>query len=334
MTGSNFTYNTLGAGGDNIGQVKVISEVPVRYYYLKDHLGSIKVTVDANGNVVGYDDYYPYGMQMTGRSLIPSSSEDSRFKFTGKELDASDGLVYFGKRYYDPWKAGWDQVDPMQDKFAGWSSYNYTLDNPLRFLDSKGLNPSDFYDEEGDHKHVDDKDKNAYLVSKDKFDKVDDKNAESTKKDKGTTNLGSNDNLVALSNVIFNEARGENNATQIAIAFTVINRSGISGKSLESEVYKPGQFSGIQRLSDQTLDNVTSNNRADLVKSYNSAFDAIIMNLKGINPIGNNVTHFFSPSSNYEYPKWGDPDKEVHLPAPYNAGNFIYWKNITPYVRK
>ncbi len=77
---SNLTYNILGAGGDNIGQVKVVSESPTRYYYLKDHLGSIRMTVDANGNVVGYDDYYPYGEVMTGRSLTPSG-EDARYKF-------------------------------------------------------------------------------------------------------------------------------------------------------------------------------------------------------------------------------------------------------------
>ena len=72
----NLTYNIPGAGGDNIGQVKVVGANPTRYYYLKDHLGSIKMTVDATERVQGYNDYYPYGMQMTGKSLIPSSIED------------------------------------------------------------------------------------------------------------------------------------------------------------------------------------------------------------------------------------------------------------------
>ena len=35
---SNVTYNILGAGGDNIGQLRVINSNPARYYYLKDHL--------------------------------------------------------------------------------------------------------------------------------------------------------------------------------------------------------------------------------------------------------------------------------------------------------
>jgi RHS repeat-associated protein len=133
---SNVTYNILGAGGDNIGQLRVINSNPARYYYLKDHLGSIKMTVDATGTVQGYDDYYPYGMQMTGRSM--TSSEDGRYKFTGKERDASDGLDYFGKRYYDSWKAGWDQTDPMKDKYQWLSPYNYCQNNPLRNIDPDG----------------------------------------------------------------------------------------------------------------------------------------------------------------------------------------------------
>ena len=40
-------------------------EVSGRYYYLKDHLGSIRMTVDGTGTVVGYDDYYPYGLTMS-----------------------------------------------------------------------------------------------------------------------------------------------------------------------------------------------------------------------------------------------------------------------------
>jgi hypothetical protein len=47
---SNMVYNILGAGGDNIGQVKVAKKTTKRYYYLKDHLGSIKMTVDTTGN--------------------------------------------------------------------------------------------------------------------------------------------------------------------------------------------------------------------------------------------------------------------------------------------
>ena len=94
------------------------------------------MTVDISGNVVGYDDYYPYGMQMTGRSY--TSSADQRYKFTEKELDASDGLYYFGKRYYDPFREQWLQVDPMLEKYPSTSPYDYVLSNPIRLVDPDG----------------------------------------------------------------------------------------------------------------------------------------------------------------------------------------------------
>jgi len=141
---SNLTYNILGAGGDNIGQVKVVNNsVTGRYYYLKDHLGSIRVTVDANGNRVGWNDYYPYGMLMSGRT--GTNSEDHRYKFTGKERDDETGLDYFGARYYDSWQGRWLQVDPLAEKYPGWSPYNYSIDDPLRFIDPDGKGFKEFW---------------------------------------------------------------------------------------------------------------------------------------------------------------------------------------------
>ena len=108
----------------------------MRYYYLKDHLGSIRMTVDASGNPAGWDDYYPYGMQMTGRSY--TSSADQRYKFIGKERDASTGLDYFGARYYDSFRGQWLEVDPLYSKYPGTSPYDYVLSNPIRLVDPDG----------------------------------------------------------------------------------------------------------------------------------------------------------------------------------------------------
>ncbi len=94
------------------------------------------MTVDASGNPVGWDDYYPYGMQMTGRSY--TSSADQRYKFTGKERDASTGLDYFGARYYDSWRGQWGQVDPMVDENSNISGYSYCANNPIALIDLDG----------------------------------------------------------------------------------------------------------------------------------------------------------------------------------------------------
>jgi len=73
---------------------------------------------------------------------------DDKYKFTGKERDVETGYDYFGARYYDSRIGRWLQVDPPADKYPEVSCYNYTLDNPLKFIDPNGLaaagaNPTD-----------------------------------------------------------------------------------------------------------------------------------------------------------------------------------------------
>jgi len=56
-----------------------------RFYYLKDHLGNIKVTVDQGGNVASYEDFDPYGMGPRGGVEIERI--DTRFELSTKERD-------------------------------------------------------------------------------------------------------------------------------------------------------------------------------------------------------------------------------------------------------
>ncbi|HKI45094.1 MAG TPA: RHS repeat-associated core domain-containing protein, partial [Balneolales bacterium] len=139
---SKITYNIQ--ANDNIGQIQRSGvNTLARYYYLKDQVGSIKMTVNASGNVVGYDDYFPYGSIMPIRSHV--SSEFDRYKFTGKYRDGETGYDYFGARYYDSWLGGFLSVDPMSKKYPSFSPYNYTLDNPLRLVDPHGESWADPY---------------------------------------------------------------------------------------------------------------------------------------------------------------------------------------------
>ncbi len=106
------------------------------YYYLKDHLGNIRVTVDEAGNVVTKDDYYPFGLQMNGLSYN-LANENDRFKYSGKELDNEGGigLYYFGSRYYDPVVGRWYVTDPARQCS---SPYSYAFNSPLMYVDPNG----------------------------------------------------------------------------------------------------------------------------------------------------------------------------------------------------
>ena len=104
---------------------------------VKDHVGSIRVTVDAAGTVVAYNDYYPFGMLMEGRNYA-SGAWDAGYKFTGKERDIETNYDYFGARYYDARIGRWLAVDPLAEKYPGWSAYNYCKDNPINRIDPDG----------------------------------------------------------------------------------------------------------------------------------------------------------------------------------------------------
>jgi RHS repeat-associated protein len=112
-----------------------VTSRPKRYYYLKDHLGSVRVTVNENGDVVHYDDYYPFGLQMPGRSLEEDGPKE---RFTGHELDDETGLLYAGARYLDPETARWIAIDPSSDSYPGLSGYAYAINNPMASVDPDG----------------------------------------------------------------------------------------------------------------------------------------------------------------------------------------------------
>ena len=67
--------------------------------------------------------------------------EHPPYKFTGKEEDPETGLIYFGARYYDAAVGIWHGVDPLAEKYAQYSPYNYCLNNPIILTDPDGQDP-------------------------------------------------------------------------------------------------------------------------------------------------------------------------------------------------
>ncbi|WP_456407151.1 hypothetical protein [Caldithrix abyssi] len=67
----------------------------ISYYYLKDHIGNIRVTVNEQGDIVTKDDYYPFGLRMPGLSYN-NGNRNARLKFQSKRLQDYG----FWKTYY------------------------------------------------------------------------------------------------------------------------------------------------------------------------------------------------------------------------------------------
>jgi RHS repeat-associated protein len=126
-------------GVDQIGSIDVTwsGSTPTysRQYYVKDHLGSIRLVKGSGGTILSARNYYPYGEL---QQEYINSSYNARYKFTGKERDVESGLDYFGARYYNSELGRWYSVDPMASKYPGWSPYNFCLNNPISNIDPNG----------------------------------------------------------------------------------------------------------------------------------------------------------------------------------------------------
>ncbi len=98
-------------------------------------LGSTSYVTDADGNIAQHVEYIPYGEVFVEER---NNSFSTNYLFNAKELDNETGLYYYGARYLDPTGAMWLSVDPLFEKYAGMSPYNYCAGNPVKLVDPDG----------------------------------------------------------------------------------------------------------------------------------------------------------------------------------------------------
>ena len=109
----------------------------ILYCYHPDYLGHNEYITDITGRPYRYFHYSAFG-----ESLIEKNTNygqfSSPYRFNGKELDPETGNYYYGARYYNPVWGIWLGVDPLAEKYPHMSSYVFTGNNPLIFIDPNG----------------------------------------------------------------------------------------------------------------------------------------------------------------------------------------------------
>ena len=117
-------------------------------YQYKDHLGNVRLSyadtdnngiIDANTEIIEENNYYPFGLKHKGYNNV-ITGRDHKYGFGGKEEQDELGLEWhdFHARNYDAALGRWMNLDPFSEKYSSVSPYNYTLNNPIFFVDPDG----------------------------------------------------------------------------------------------------------------------------------------------------------------------------------------------------
>jgi RHS repeat-associated protein len=105
-------------------------------YYGTDAIGSIRIVWDANGNVLGRQDYAPFGKALFPIPAMPKEG------FVGNEQDAETDQGNFHARMFEARAGRFTRPDPIQDGVVEpqrWNRYAYALNQPVSVVDPTGL---------------------------------------------------------------------------------------------------------------------------------------------------------------------------------------------------
>jgi RHS repeat-associated protein len=103
------------------------------YFYMRDHLGSIREMTDSTGLIKARYDYDPWGNR-----IKLGGGQDADFGFSGHYYHPPSNLHLALYRAYDSTIGRWISRDPIAEK-GGLNFYGYVLNNPLNLIDPLGL---------------------------------------------------------------------------------------------------------------------------------------------------------------------------------------------------
>jgi RHS repeat-associated protein len=121
------------SGGSTVGSPSSVSR-----FQLGNHLGSACLELDADGELLTYEEFFPYGSTSWWAERSASPVSHKRYRYIGKEKDEETGLHYHSARYLAGWLGRWTSSDPA-GLVDGVGRYSYSRQSPVRSLDMSGF---------------------------------------------------------------------------------------------------------------------------------------------------------------------------------------------------
>ena len=148
LDGTNARVRTFGWGLDltasleragGIGALLQVQEGPTSLLPAYDGNGNIvAVTNAATGALAASYEYSPFGELLRGTGPAAATFP---FRFSTKWTDDETGLVYYGRRYYDPRNGRFVGRDPISEE-GGLNLYGFVVNNSVNHWDYLGTTPS------------------------------------------------------------------------------------------------------------------------------------------------------------------------------------------------
>ncbi len=115
-------------------------------YQIMDWLGTVRLVMADDGNILNTSDHYPYGKSMPQR-LFVASTEGERYGYQGSEKEGHIDEDLYSTQYrdLDAELARWLSVDPLIDKMPWQTSYNSMDNSPVMLTDGLGSETEDDY---------------------------------------------------------------------------------------------------------------------------------------------------------------------------------------------
>lgn len=144
------------------GRVRASGSSLTYEYYIKDNQGNVRVSFESytsggitSAKLTQENHYYPFGLSMSGiaiRTAQPTTPNKNLYN-GGSELqndfDDDPNMYSTFYREYDPVLGRMSGIDPMADKYASSSIYNYSFNNPVNLNDPTGSDPYNWRDPYG-----------------------------------------------------------------------------------------------------------------------------------------------------------------------------------------